>query len=264
MRKKLHIHILSNKPCTIEGLKFFLIKNIHNKNGVVVSSCNENCNEHLNSVSCTYCNIKWSIEKLAIWFTNKNIYPDILLIDDFDLWDTNSFTDDVKKEMNDSIVSLSKSLNINNGESEIKIIILTRCNNALVLRYQINFGTWNIIHITSPKERLVEALNELSKGNAYIDPAINKIIIEYQKYLGEHSINKLTSCQLKILYEVSNGWKNQRIAEKLFITVDAVEKHKANIEHILNIKALELGHFSFKHKDEIEYLLKFPNVHSKK
>ena len=146
----------------------------------------------------------------------------------------------------------------NKEKTEPKIIIYTRSDNILCLRRLVETETAGLLHKTSSKKRIIEALNETYEGNNYVDPTIDKKISEYNKYLSTCPLSKITHGQLKVLNEISNAWKNQRIAEKLSITVDAVEKHKTSMMLRLEIKAEELSHFAVKNREDIKYLLEFP------
>ena len=96
-----------------------------------------------------------------------------------------------------------------------KIIFYTRSNNVLYLRHLRDRAKVVLLHKESPREIFVVAINEFYKGNNYPDPAIDKKINGYNEYLSTHQLSKLSHCQLKVLNEVSNGWKNHRIAENL-------------------------------------------------
>ena len=114
-----------------------------------------------------------------------------------------------------------------------------------------------MVHITSAKENLLTAIEVVSSGGIYIDVCINDLIIEYQKYLNNQSISKLSNRQLEVLLEISNSLQNHQIAPKLNISVNAVEKHKSNIQEILNIPSDELSEYAVKNKNEIQFLLEF-------
>ena len=138
-----------------------------------------------------------------------------------------------------------------------KIIFYTRSNNVLYLRHLRDRAKVVLLHKESPREISVVAINEFYKGNNYPDPAIDKKINGYNEYLSTHPLSKLTPCQLKVLNEVAKGWKNNKIAENLFVTIKDVEKHRANIVHILDIKPEEIVNFAIKYREEIKYLLEF-------
>ena len=145
-----------------------------------------------------------------------------------------------------------------NNKPGSKIIFYTRSNNVLYLRQLRDRAKVVLLHEESPKEFLEDAINEFYKGNNYLDPTIDKKINDYNKYLSTHPLTKLTTRQLIVFNEVSNGWKNQQIAENLCVTIKDIEKHKTDLLHKLNIKSDELGHFAIEYKDEIKYLLEFP------
>ena len=141
---------------------------------------------------------------------------------------------------------------------EPEAIIYTRSENILYLRRLIELKTIGLVHKTSPIENILEAIDAFYNGSIYLDPAICKKIKEYNRNISIHPLSKLTNSQLKVLNELAEGWKNKKIAENLFVTIKDVEKHRANIEHILDIKPEEIVHFAIKYREEIKYLLEFP------
>ncbi|MHB8336938.1 MAG: response regulator transcription factor [Ignavibacteriaceae bacterium] len=188
---------------------------------------------------------------------NEKIYPDILLIDDYDFLENTYRVESTKNEDYKLFESLYQSIYKLSGENDIKIILLTGNNNILYLKYHNSLGIKGLVHVTSAKENILTAIEVVSNGGIYIDSQINNLISEYQKYLDNHPISNLSNRQLEILYEVSKNLKNHQIAPSLNITVDTVEKHKSNIRDILNLTSDELSSFAVKNKYEIQYLLKF-------
>ncbi len=135
-----------------------------------------------------------------------------------------------------------------------KVILYTRSKDILYLRRLRDKSVLGLLH----EESLAGAVKPLFEGNNYVDPSIENKIREYNKYLIAHPLSRLTYCQLKVLKEIAEGWKNRSITEKLYMTIDAVEKAKGRIEHALNIYSDELTHFAIENRDEIKYLLEFP------
>jgi len=98
-------------------------------------------------------------------------------------------------------------------------------------------------------QRLAEALHATHEGNAWIDPAIARIVVhqmqeahtpveqtqlvtiqaaepEYSQMLESYP---LTDRELEVLQLIVDGYSNAAISDKLFITVGTVKTHVRNI-----------------------------------
>jgi DNA-binding NarL/FixJ family response regulator len=258
---QLNILILSKEHFLIEGLKYFFEKHISENNNIRISSCPDICKSDLNIIKCKHCYAITALKEIENSSTNDIILPDILLIDDNGFLET-SVAGRTPNSENEFISSLEKYFKkdysgINYNGNEFKIIILTGNNNVLYLKQLVETGLKGLIHRTSTMHEILEAIETVKSGAFYIDRQINYLIYEYHKYLSDHPINKLTNRQIEILYEISNNLRNHQIAPKLNISVGAVEKHKSNIESILNLNSDEIISFAVNNKNEIQYLLKF-------
>ncbi len=270
-RRKLYIHIISKKPFTIDGLKFFLVNHIPAGYEFIFTGCADKCESRLDIAQCQQCNVSVALKNLDFHLmklpdgqASQKTCPDILLIDDYGFLDNTyravgnyPYGKSTKEEDNTFFKSLYQSIYKTSIEKNIKTILVTGNNNALYLKYHINFGVSGIVHITSAKENVLKAIVVVSKGGNYIDAFINNLISKYQKYLNNQSISKLSNRQLEVLLEISNSLKNHQIAPKLNISVNAVEKHKLNIQAILNLSSDEIGQYAIKNKSEILYFMEF-------
>ena len=269
-RRKFHIHIISKKPFTTDGLKFFLENYIPAGYEFIFTGCSDKCKRQTSVLQCNDCNISSALKDLGFYTRNlpaglqteglqagDKICPDILLIDDYGFFDYTHTTESTKNEYDTFFKSLFQFIYKTSGENNIKTILLTGNNNALYLKHHLNWGVRGMVHITSAKENFLTAIEVVSNGGFYIDACINILISEHQKYLDNKPISKLTDRQLEVLLEISNSLKNHQIAPKLNITVNAVEKHKSNIQEILNLPSDELTEYAVKNKNDIQFLLEF-------
>ncbi len=92
------------------------------------------------------------------------------------------------------------------------------------------------------QDQLVEALKTTREGNAWIDPAIARIVLRQSQKspqpmgigggLGQEDLVQsypLTERELEVLQLIVDGYSNAAIADKLFITVGTVKTHVRNI-----------------------------------
>ncbi|MEC4985013.1 MAG: response regulator transcription factor [Oscillatoria sp. PMC 1068.18] len=140
-----------------------------------------------------------------------------------------------------------------NTEANVtKILILTLQDNedSVLAAFAAGADSYCMKNISF--DRLLEALKTTKEGNAWIDPAIAKIVLsQAQKPVPESEppvTNKtvkinaaepeysqlieaypLTERELEVLQLIVEGCSNAEIAEKLFITVGTVKTHVRNI-----------------------------------
>jgi DNA-binding NarL/FixJ family response regulator len=73
--------------------------------------------------------------------------------------------------------------------------------------------------------QLVAALDAVAGGGSVVDPKVVEALIAARVRAEESQLAELTQRELEILSEIAQGKSNQAIADKLFLTKRAVEKH---------------------------------------
>ena len=147
---------------------------------------------------------------------------------------------------------LKESQSLARETSPTKILILTLQDQEQSVLAAFAAGADSYCMKSSSFEKLVEALKTTKEGNAWIDPAIAKIVLSQAKKSSPDSsltesenqikINAaapeysqlleaypLTERELEVLQLIVEGCSNAEIAEKLFITVGTVKTHVRNI-----------------------------------
>ncbi len=145
-----------------------------------------------------------------------------------------------------------KEIQAETGEIDTKVLILTLQDNedAVLAAFAAGADSYCMKNISF--ERLVEALKLTKEGNAWIDPAIARVVLAKNKTVKEtvptterdntvaiHAAEPeysqlieaypLTERELEVLHLIVEGCSNAEIAEKLFITVGTVKTHVRNI-----------------------------------
>jgi DNA-binding NarL/FixJ family response regulator len=75
------------------------------------------------------------------------------------------------------------------------------------------------------RDQLVAALEAVASGGSVVDSKVVEALISARVRAEESPLAELTHRELEILSEIAQGKSNQAIAEKLFLTKRAVEKH---------------------------------------
>jgi DNA-binding NarL/FixJ family response regulator len=84
-------------------------------------------------------------------------------------------------------------------------------------------------------EELIGAIQAVARGGSVIDPAIVDVLIAARTRAAHSRLSELTPRELELLGEIAAGKSNGAIAESLFLTKRAVEKHVNSIFSKLNL-----------------------------
>jgi DNA-binding NarL/FixJ family response regulator len=77
----------------------------------------------------------------------------------------------------------------------------------------------------SDLDQLGEAIQEVSRGGSVIDPRVVEVLVAERTRRRESVLKDLTPRELEVLAGVAQGKSNAAIAQALFLTERAVEKH---------------------------------------
>lgn len=124
---------------------------------------------------------------------------------------------------------------------ETAVLILTMHDDEEYLFRAIHNGGSGYILKSAPHDELVNAIECVASGNAYLHPSATKSLMEeYLEQLkhGENidSYQLLSDREKEILAWVARGYSNKEISENLIISVKTVETHKGKVMEKLNLK----------------------------
>ena len=74
-------------------------------------------------------------------------------------------------------------------------------------------------------DELVRAIQEVARGGSVLDPKVVENLIARRQRLANSPLARLTGREREVLQEMAEGKNNAAIAEALFLTERAVEKH---------------------------------------
>jgi two-component system response regulator NreC len=126
---------------------------------------------------------------------------------------------------------------------EVRVLLLTMHEDEALLREALRLGASGYVLKKAAEAELLTAIRAVARGEAYVDPAMTKAMIE--KYLGNAGnrgtegtqTDRLTAREVEVLKLTAEGYTNKEIAEKLVISVKTVETHKAHIAEKLGVKS---------------------------
>ncbi|HEY7631035.1 MAG TPA: response regulator transcription factor [Thermoleophilaceae bacterium] len=87
--------------------------------------------------------------------------------------------------------------------------------------------------------QLVTAIEAVVAGESMIDPEVVEVLVQAQTRAAQSPLSELTAREREVLAEIAQGKSNAAIAESLFLTKRAVEKHINSIFMKLNLANAE-------------------------
>jgi DNA-binding NarL/FixJ family response regulator len=89
------------------------------------------------------------------------------------------------------------------------------------------------------RAQLVSAIESIAEGGSFIDPTIVEVLVAANARAGRSPLSELTPREQEVLAELAQGKSNAAIADSLFLTKRAVEKHINSIFFKLNLSEAE-------------------------
>jgi DNA-binding NarL/FixJ family response regulator len=82
---------------------------------------------------------------------------------------------------------------------------------------------------------VVRALNEVAKGGSVLDPKVVEALVAAKDRMAHSPLAQLTEREREVLEHMAQGQNNASIAQSLFLTERAVEKHINSLFHKLGL-----------------------------
>jgi DNA-binding NarL/FixJ family response regulator len=129
---------------------------------------------------------------------------------------------------------------IKNIRPETKVVMLTMYSEPQLAVEAFRVGALGYVLKTSPGEELITAIEEASKGRAYLTPLIAKdlitVLIEAKApEQAEAGVMRLTARQREVLQLIAEGRTMKEIASILHISPRTAESHKYEMMDALGV-----------------------------
>jgi DNA-binding NarL/FixJ family response regulator len=160
--------------------------------------------------------------------------------------DTNVLLRKIKKPAADILITnlgpnqskrLSSIKELKKTKTFLKIIVLTNCSHPDVIKESFTSGADAFLLKDCSENELYIAIEKVSNDENYCGKKVSEILLG--KYINKHlhprSI-EISEREKEIIYLVSRGFNNKKIAEKLFLSSKTVDVHRAAILKKLNAK----------------------------
>ncbi len=158
------------------------------------------------------------------------------------------------KETNPDVVLLDISLPGLNGlevaakarkdSPRLRIVFLSMHSNEEYVLQAHKIGASGYVLKQSSTRELELSVRSAKKGETFLSPAIsNTVVSDYMARLSGGNVRKpgvnpyevLTSRQREILQLIAEGFSSKEIAQKLGLSINTIEVHRANLMDRLNI-----------------------------
>lgn len=124
---------------------------------------------------------------------------------------------------------------IKKAYDKMTVLLLAIYANETFILKAIKAGAKGILSDKTSRNEIVQAIYTLRNGYEYLGKTITGIVLN--SYLNRSGINgnaqedmsQLSAREIEVLKLFSDGFTNQEIADKLFISIRTVESHKTNM-----------------------------------
>jgi DNA-binding NarL/FixJ family response regulator len=123
----------------------------------------------------------------------------------------------------------------------VKLLILSSYADSEYVHQLTAAGAAGYVIKQTAASDLINAVREVSKGNAFFSPPVLKQLLEYYREackrggLQPQSGGQLTNREQEVLQLVAEGHVNKQIASTLFLSIKTVEKHRQQLMNKLGI-----------------------------
>jgi DNA-binding NarL/FixJ family response regulator len=122
---------------------------------------------------------------------------------------------------------------------KMQMMMLTVYDNTETIFNALKAGASSYILKSTPPQKIIEAIEELSRGGSPISSQIARKVIEsfQTKETSNEHLQILSRREQEILEQLSQGFRYKEIADKLFISIDTVRTHVRNIYEKLQVNS---------------------------
>lgn len=141
--------------------------------------------------------------------------------------------------------NLNLIIQLNISFPKVRILVISATQSEDTILKTIKAGAKGFLGKASDRNELLEAIYTLRNGHDYLSKSITGMLLN--QYVSKLSVSEhpeqqeasslLSARQMEILRYWSEGFSNQEMAERLFISVRTVETHKNHIMQKLNFKS---------------------------
>jgi two-component system response regulator NreC len=119
---------------------------------------------------------------------------------------------------------------------EMHVLVLTMHRSDEHFFEMLKAGASGYVLKGAEASELVHAVRDVSRGEAFLQPTMTKRLLQdYLSHLGESDRRALTRREQEILGLLAEGYSNNEIAERLFVSASTIHSHRTNLMRKLNL-----------------------------
>ena len=119
-----------------------------------------------------------------------------------------------------------------------KVIAVSMHSQPAYAKKMLRLGAKGYVTKNSPRQEMLDAINEVYAGNMYICQEVKNILSD--QMLGEEDpatgLNQLSEREIEVINNIRDGLSSKEIADRLGISITTVEVHRHNILKKLKVK----------------------------
>jgi len=150
----------------------------------------------------------------------KTLVPDVILMD-------------IKMEGVDGLELIKKIIHIN---AEVKILVLTFCNEELYLTRVLQDGAAGYIKKTAKAQEILQAIHTVFHGQRYVSPSAAQRVVFDKVEEVRMPFKQLSNREVQIAMMIIEGHTTSAISQQLNLSVKTVNSYCYRIFKKLNIK----------------------------
>ena len=147
---------------------------------------------------------------------------------------------------------LEATKRIKKEKPEVKVIVVSMFCDASIVNKMLKAGADAFINKDTGKSELLKAIDKVMHGEKYISPEISINLFTHLKdrnVTNTENEKHLTSREIEIIRYIADGFTNNEIADKLFLSPVTVDTHRKNMLAKLHLKnSATLVKYAAEHK----------------
>ena len=115
-----------------------------------------------------------------------------------------------------------------------QVLMLSMHDNEQFVVRAFEYGASGYLLKESAAQQLAEAVRTVARGDLYLDPGINRAVLE-RTAPDDDGYNQLTTRERQVLQLIAEGRTSREIATTLGVTVKTIETHRMHLMRKLDI-----------------------------